>query len=311
MTGRRILDTQAPSRRSSDMSRFRIQTHGRLQEWVAEEKGYFSEEGLDYEFVDNTLMNDRVAAASISEVDEYRSGAYETMEEGNACAVGSACHWAVNQAAASSHGMMWGEAYSVTPAGIYVAGGSAVSKPSDLAGVAVGVGYHSGSHFSALAAMQSILEPGEINLVYKGGPVDRLTRLLESSIPAANLFGNPMYVAEQLGFRKVVDTTFMIGFFIEGNAEKSDVERYFRALQRAQRDIDAEPERYKHYFLRELPTEFHDRVEVQGFGTGERIVFEPYTREVYESTRQWMQSNDLFDTTGNVERSYEEAVLVS
>jgi hypothetical protein len=24
-----------------------------------------------------------------------------------------------------------------------------------------------------------------------------------------------------------------------------------------------------------------------------------------------MQSNDLFDTTGNVERSYEEAVLVS
>lgn len=31
------------------MSRFRISTHGRLQDWIAVEKGYFEEEGLDYE----------------------------------------------------------------------------------------------------------------------------------------------------------------------------------------------------------------------------------------------------------------------
>ena len=33
------------------MAKFRIMPHGRLQEWVAEEKGYFQAEGLDYEFV--------------------------------------------------------------------------------------------------------------------------------------------------------------------------------------------------------------------------------------------------------------------
>ena len=32
------------------MPKFRIHTHERLQEWVAEEKGYFTAEGLDYEF---------------------------------------------------------------------------------------------------------------------------------------------------------------------------------------------------------------------------------------------------------------------
>ena len=32
------------------MPKFRIHTHERLQEWVAEEKGYFAAEGLDYEF---------------------------------------------------------------------------------------------------------------------------------------------------------------------------------------------------------------------------------------------------------------------
>ena len=33
------------------MGQFRIQSHGRLQEWVAEEKGYFKDAGLDYEFL--------------------------------------------------------------------------------------------------------------------------------------------------------------------------------------------------------------------------------------------------------------------
>jgi len=30
---------------------FRIKPHGRLQEWVAEEKGFFADEGLEYDFV--------------------------------------------------------------------------------------------------------------------------------------------------------------------------------------------------------------------------------------------------------------------
>ena len=35
------------------MSKFVISPHFRLQEWVAEDKGYFKAEGLDYEFRDN------------------------------------------------------------------------------------------------------------------------------------------------------------------------------------------------------------------------------------------------------------------
>ena len=31
------------------MTKFVIESHFRLQEWVAEEKGYFRDEGLDYE----------------------------------------------------------------------------------------------------------------------------------------------------------------------------------------------------------------------------------------------------------------------
>ena len=33
------------------MTKFIIQPHGRLQKWIAHEKGCFRNEGLDYEFV--------------------------------------------------------------------------------------------------------------------------------------------------------------------------------------------------------------------------------------------------------------------
>jgi len=46
------------------MGRFVVAPHFRLQEWVAEEKGYFRAEGLDYEFRETMDSRDaaRVAA---------------------------------------------------------------------------------------------------------------------------------------------------------------------------------------------------------------------------------------------------------
>lgn len=292
------------------MASFRIQSHGRLQEWIAHEKGYFTDEGLEYEFVHNPLMSDEVADKTDVSVPDHRSGAFEEMESGNACEVGSACHWAVNMAASATHGRMWGKAYSMTPSGIYVAPESEIRLPADLANVPIGVGYHSGSHFSALQSLQQVLSEEEIEMSYIGGPQDRLTLLLEREVAAANMFGPPMYVLEQQGFRKVLDTTFMIGFLVDKDSDPDDLEKYFRALRRAQRDLDARPELYKHYYLREVDDKYHSMIDVHGFGTGERIVFEPYSREVYESTYDWMESLDLFPADQKGRADYESAILV-
>jgi hypothetical protein len=40
------------------MAKFVIQPHFRLQEWVAQEKGYFKDEGLDYIFQEEVLKTD-------------------------------------------------------------------------------------------------------------------------------------------------------------------------------------------------------------------------------------------------------------
>jgi NitT/TauT family transport system substrate-binding protein len=293
------------------MGKFRIQAHGRLQEWVADEKGYFRDEGLDYEFTSSYAMA-QTWSANVQSTEtappDVKQGAYEDYEQGRACEISSACHWAVNMASASKHGRMWGHAYSVAPSGIYVPPESPIRKPEDLANVEVGVGIHSGSHFSALQALESYLPPEQIAFKFIGLPMDRLSAMLDRKVPAANVFGPTLYILEQQGFRKVLDTTFMIGFLFDDDADVDDVARYFRALQRAQRDIDLEPERYKHYFLDELPERFRALADVRRFGPGERLVCEPYTREMYEQTHRWMERWELFPDGHRGNAPYEVAV---
>ncbi len=296
------------------MAKFRIMPHGRLQEWVAEEKGYFTDAGLDYDFVYDYAASGSSAKAANgpepSEVQEVRRGAFESMQDGRACEVSSACHWAVNMAATAQHGRMWGHAYAVAPSGIYVPPDSPIRTAADLANVAVAVGYRSGSHFSALQALEAFLQPTEMNLHFVGRPLQRLALLLDRRVEAANVFGAPLYVLEQQGFRKIVDTTFMIGFLLSMDTKEADVQRYFLALQRAQRDIDQQPERYKHYLLKGLPEKYHAMVDVRSFGPGERLVFEPYTRELFEHTHRCIASWEIFPEEEVGSAPYASAVLV-
>jgi ABC-type nitrate/sulfonate/bicarbonate transport system substrate-binding protein len=292
------------------MGKFRIQSHGRLQEWVAEEKGYFKDEGLDYEFLVKPIIT---WAAGVAAVDaptaDIQRGAFESIEDGRGCNLSAACHWTINMAAAAGHGKMWGQAYSVSPSGIFVAPEAGLQKPEDLANVPVTVGYHSGSHYSTLQGLERFLKREQINLHFGGLLLDRLALLVDRQVPAASLFGAPFYVAEQLGFKKIVDTTFMIGHLVSEGADLDDVQRYFQALRRAQHDIDLEPEAYKDYFVRELPERYHGAIDLRRFGPGERIVFEPYPRAAFERTRRWIESWNLFPPEQKGDAQYEVAVV--
>jgi NitT/TauT family transport system substrate-binding protein len=281
-----------------------------LQEWVAEEKGYFKAEGLDYEFMVKPIATwSSDVESTESAPAEVQRGAFESIEDGRGCELSLACHWTVNMAASAGHGKMYTKAYSVTPSGIYVASDSAIKKPEDLAQVPVTVGYHSGSHFSTLQNLEKFLSRDQIKLHFAGLLLDRVALLVDRRVPAASLFGAPAYVVEQLGFRKVVDTTFMVGHLVSGAAATEDVDRYFKALRRAQQDIDMEPEVYKHYFLKELPERYHGMVDVRTFGPGERLVFEPYPREIFERTRQWIESWNLFPVDQAGTAGYEASVI--
>ena len=63
------------------------------------------------------------------------------------------------------------------------------------------------------------------------------------------------------------------------------------------RDLDLEPERYKRYYLNEIPDRYRSRADVRRFSTGERIVFLPYTEATYARTQAWLRERELFDET--------------
>ena len=142
--------------------KFIIEPHFRLHEWVAEEKGYFKDEGLDYEFRELVQSSDGASQQLGDKV-----GAMQTFERGRKSDVSCACHWTVNVAAAKGHGKLYGDVYQVSTCGIFVPPDSKVKTPEDLAGVPI-------SHTDTAAACRRRL------------PASALARRLASSRAHAN-----------------------------------------------------------------------------------------------------------------------------
>jgi ABC-type nitrate/sulfonate/bicarbonate transport system substrate-binding protein len=286
------------------MAKFIVEPHFRLQEWVAEEKGYFRAEGLDYEF------RELIRSTGGQHHNKGAQGAFQSIEQGREADVSCACHWTVNVAASKGHTRLYADAYSVAPSGIFVPADSPIRTPADLAGVPISVGFQSGSHYSTIQALEQYLPASDIKLTFEDGMLfRRLELLVEGKSRAAALFSGPYYLVEQLGFRKVIDTTFMIAAMIKGSPDPEDIRRYFRALKSAQRDIDLRPELYTHYYRNEFPERFHAVMDTRRWGPGERIVFETYSRESFEQSFDWIARHGIFSEGGMGSGDYDRASI--
>jgi hypothetical protein len=287
------------------MGPFIIEPHFRLQEWVADASGYFTDEGLDYVFQELVRSSDGRHHDRGDKV-----GAFQSFERGREASVSCACHWTVGVAASTGKGKLYADNYSVAPSGIFVPAGSPIRSPEDLAGVPISVGYQSGSHYATLQALEQYLPADAINLSFAEGMLfARLDNLLNGASTASTLFSGPYYLAEQLGFRKVIDTTFMIATMVTGDPDPADLRKFFAALRRAQRDIDLRPDRHTHFYRSEFPERYHAVMDTRRWGPGERMVFEPYTKAVYDQTFRWIAERGIFPDGGMGSGRYEELVV--
>src|SRR5246127_2168398 len=177
----------------ASVAKFIIQPHGRLQEWIADAKGYFRDEGLDYEFQAGWAAESRKLVDMSGKVSEIRAGAFEAHRHGGGnkgvkSDISCACHWAVNQASSQDIGTMWGKSYVVTPGGIMVPPDSAVTRPDDLAGQEIAVGYHSGSHFTTLQALEPFVPNDDVKLKFVGMPWARVDAGVDRDVPATSVW---------------------------------------------------------------------------------------------------------------------------
>jgi len=299
---------------------FIIEPHGRLADWVAAENKYFEDEGLNY-FINSeagykSTPEFKSTFDATNEIKDDYSGAYEKYKSGDGRKgdktkrgdISCACHWTVNHAAKTKSGIMYGKAYSMCDSAIMVPKDSNILSPVDLYGFEIAVGYHSGSHYSAIQALEAFIDIKGINLKFLGGPWSRVDSAVSGESQAVNVWGPQLYLLEQLGWRRLLPTTFMMGYIFPEDTNSEDVEKYISALIRAQSDIDQHPEKFKHYYKQEIPARYTNMIDIRLFDVGERVVKQPYTRQMFEDTQKWMHERGLFKDSEIEGIAFEQAV---
>ena len=112
-------------------------------------EGLFPRRGLDYEFHETMPSSRARAISSATRSAPIRPSRQAAPATSAAPAIGRS-----TSPPPSGHGKLYADAYSVSPAGIFVPPESPIKEPEDLAGVPISVGYQSGSHYSTIQALE-------------------------------------------------------------------------------------------------------------------------------------------------------------
>ena len=264
------------------MAKFVITPHFRLHEWVAEEKGYFKAEGLDYEFREAFKGKDLAKAHATPEqgrrLPEHRGRARHQRE--------------LRLPLDGERRRLQGPRARCTPTPTRCRPRRCSCRPSRRSRTRrTCAACRSRSATSRAATTRpsrrsssTCRSPTSSSPSPTASSSRGMEKLIDRKVPAAAVFCGPYYFLEQLGFRKVIDTTFMMASMLNGDPDPRGREEILPRAAPAQRDIDLRPELYTHYYRNEFPARFLAQMDTRRWGPGERIVFEPYTKEVFEES---------------------------
>jgi hypothetical protein len=101
----------------------------------------------------------------------------------------------------------------------------------------------------------------------------------------------------------------MIAMMIHHEPDPENLRKFFKALRRAQRDLDLRPDLYTHYYKKEFPERYHAIMDVRRWGPGERLVFDTYSKETYDESFEWIASHKIFPEGTMGAGQYERATI--
>lgn len=277
-----------------------------LPYYVAQEEGYFADEGLDVELVpsfgNHTFERPESLVADpgiISSFDHF------TLFEQGDSALYRACEWGQIRRShdSANHGRVAGKRAAVPSQAVIVHADSGFTTPQSLRNRLVGVNFHHGSHYVAIKTLEGFVRRDEIKVVHAGGPRERLDALLEGRIDAAVLMEPWITIADKLGLVNVAESHYY-GTEIAGPQMAPETFAAInRAISRAVRTINADLRAYLPYFVREVPDDLGITVTADDFRTS-RLRYvepEPYSEEEFERTYAWMVSWDLIPADARFE----------
>jgi hypothetical protein len=59
----------------------------------------------------------------------------------------------------------------------------------------------------------------------------------------------------------------------------------------------------------EFPERFHSTMDTRRWGPGERIVFEKYSKEVFEQSFEWIAQHEIFEAGSMGSGAYDQSVI--
>lgn len=260
----------------------------RLQEWIALDEGFFQEEGLEPE-----MLQDVMHAVSSHHGDQYGQRPQDLPFVRQMDVVNSACQWGTACNAGAGMGRLVPDLYTVGRFALFTKPGSKVQRLVDLRDISVGIGEMAGSHFTTLGILEQVLPREHIRTVHTGGPGQRLLALLRGEIEAATLLDPEIAIAEAKGLRELARGEFIITFWVGPTVNQDVLKAYFHALKRADEVLTQNPEKYMHLWERNVPPALKGEYNYTLFGLGEKFVFEPYTEKMFQQAIQFAEKWNL------------------
>jgi NitT/TauT family transport system substrate-binding protein len=256
-----------------------------LNDFVALEEGYFADEGLEVEIDWKTFRGTQAA---------WRMGYLERPQDKavDEHVIQGACLWGTISNASAGMGLIVPDCYGVSPWAIFVRPDSGIRRPEDLKDVPVSVGMRAGSHFNVPFRLEKFLPLEHIRTVNTGGFGARLSALLDGEVEAASLLPPQIDMAKQLGLREIIADEFKTLWWVPESSPEAGVCGYLRALDRAERALEADLPKYLPLWKYSIPPEFENRKwDFSRFSRGERFMNKPILREefagVLDSVGRW------------------------
>jgi NitT/TauT family transport system substrate-binding protein len=252
-----------------------------LNDFVAMQEGYFAAEGLDVEFDWKTFRGTQSSWKGLDYLQRPQDRPY-TQDKSDV--IQGACVWGSICNASAGMGRFVANAYGVSPWAIFVRPDSSIHKPEDLKDVPVSVGMRAGSHFNVPYRLEKYLPLENIKTVNTGGFGARLKALLDGEVEAASLLPPQIAMAEQLGLRQIIADTFHTLWWVPEGAAAEVVTGYLRALDRAEKALQADLGKYLPLWKLAVPAEFETAHpwNFMRFGRGERFVYETIPRSEFD-----------------------------
>lgn len=269
-----------------------------LNDFVAHQEGFFAAEGLDVTFDWKTFRGTQSSWKGLNYMERPQDQPYT---KDKAEVIQGACVWGSICNASAGMGKFVPEAYGDSPWAIFVRPDSKIREPKDLKDIPISVGMRAGSHFNVPYRLEKYLPLEHIKTVNTGGFGARLKALLNGEVEAASLLPPQIAMAEQLGLRKIIEDTFHTLWWVPEGFEPEATKAYLRALDRAEKAMDADLGKYLPLWKLAVPAEFetYHNWDFSKFGRGERFVYKtiPHSEfdEVMDQVKRWNLDQFLKD----------------